>query len=154
MVLMRRIHQCFRFQVMLDRPFSLPPSLPLSPSLSLCLSLSGWSTDGTFSQPVTSTRASTNGCTMAHNAGWIRNLCVCVCVRVCTCACACLAGKCTSVSIQAHLWHIPWPWSLCRAVAALWALFTDHGLFTMEPRTNPGEMRAQDVLSLVRACFN
>lgn len=38
--------------------------------------------------------------------------------------------------------------------SALWALFTDHGLFTMKPSTNPEEMWAQDVLSLVRACFN
>lgn len=38
--------------------------------------------------------------------------------------------------------------------SALSALFTDHGLFTMEPSANPEEMWAQDVLSLVRACFN
>lgn len=37
---------------------------------------------------------------------------------------------------------------------ALWALFTDHSLFTMKPSANPEEMWAQDVLSLVRACFN
>lgn len=38
--------------------------------------------------------------------------------------------------------------------SALWALFMDHGLFTMKPSANPEEMWAQDVLSLVRACFN
>lgn len=37
---------------------------------------------------------------------------------------------------------------------ALWALFTDHGLFTMKLSANPEEMWAQDVLSLVMACFN
>lgn len=37
---------------------------------------------------------------------------------------------------------------------AVWALFTDHSLFTMNPGANAEEMWAQDVLSLVRACFN
>lgn len=119
-VLIRRIQQCFRFHFMLDWPLSLP-----SLSLSVFLSVSRSLVD--LLMLLSLSQSPANGSTMADNAVWIRNFCVCAwgggmggaCGRVCTCVCACLAGKCTSVSIQAHLWHIPRPWSLCGAVALL-----------------------------------
>lgn len=51
-----------------------------------------------------------------HNAApMLKCACVCVCAWAPGVGLVVVVGGCTSVSIQTHLWHIPWPWSLCRA---------------------------------------
>lgn len=106
------------------------------------VSLSAWSTTGTVTviasyQHQNIHKLRHNG----HNTAWILK-------------CVCVGGGCTSVSIQAHLWHILWPWSLCRAWRCSLRFVYGSRLVYYEARANPEEMWAQDVLSLVRACFN
>lgn len=107
---------------------------------SVCLS--AWSTTGTVTviasyQHQNIHKLRHNG----HNTAWILK-------------CVWGGGGCTSVSIQAHLWHILWPWSLCRAWRCSLRFVYGSRLVYYEARANPEEMWAQDVLSLVRACFN
>lgn len=43
-------------------------------------------------------------------------------------------ARCTSASIQAHLWHIPWPWSLWRAWRCCLGFVYGSQLVYYEPR--------------------
>lgn len=91
-----------------------------------------------------------------HNTAPILK-CVCMCVYSwwgCVCVGVGGGGVHFSVHSSPSLTYFHGLEVSVERCSALSALFTDHGLFTMKPRAIPEEMWTQDVLSLVRACFN